>query len=69
MTTSIEQAKEVIATGSFEAVRDEVMIYLQKFTTSDNNKELIVTSIQLAFERGRQLGYSECVIQCEKVLR
>jgi len=62
MATSIEQAKEIIATHSFETVRDEVMIHLSK------NEELIVNSLQLAFERGRQLGYSECVVQCEKVL-
>ena len=68
MTTSIEKSKENIATYSFESVRDELMIHLSGIT-APSDKELIITSLQLAFERGRQLGYSECVVQCEKVLR
>lgn len=38
MTTAFEQAKEIIATTSFESARDEAMVHLSRFTApSDAN--------------------------------
>ena len=67
MTNCIEQAKEIVANSSFETARDEAMSHLSRFT-APSDRDLIEAALQFVFEKGRQLGYSECMITCEEAL-
>ena len=65
--STFEQAKEIVETISFETARDEAMTHLDR-VTAPSDRALIVAALQLLFERGRQLGYCECIITCDPVL-